>query len=145
MKQFFSMDLMNNIKGKIMTAFTILVLGIAFLFAISFRKVNDAFVIDQVILQKLILVQDSLDNCTLKVIDKEQKGARNGIGITIKKKYLPSEDSKRVFLSSMEPGLNGLKGKIENFNLILTCGKQTYVIDSLLYTEALKLHKDDLA
>lgn len=119
--------------------FALLVIATIGAYFMLFKKVNDKYVIDAVHLRKIQLVRDSLNGYSVKEYSKSTESLFIGIGVRIDKKYIPSENSKRIlFAGSREPGTNCSRDTIETFDIILEHDGKKKNISSLMFCKDLK-------
>lgn len=97
-----------------------------------YRKLKDKYIIEKVALIKVCLTGDSLNGYAIEDCRPCVVPQKIGIGITLSKNYVSDENSERMFLSSMEPGIRGIRDSIEVFDICLKTKEKTLNINGLL-------------
>lgn len=108
---------------------TLLLLSIVGCFFL-FKKQKEYYVIKAVDVKAVQLNGDSMSGYTISPFKVESKKIAWGISVQMFKEYVSGEDSPRqLFGGSMEPGVNGIKSRINHFDIVYKKDNRTIILN----------------
>ncbi len=131
------MALLNKNYGIVIYISLVLLFLSVVAYYFLYKKQKDYYVIKTFDVKTIQLNGDSIRGYTISPLKVESKKNAWGISVKMLKEYVSGEDSPRkLFCSSIEPGINGIKSKINHFNLIYKQENKTIILnDSLIAKE----------
>ena len=101
-----------------------------------FKKQKEYYTIKNVKVRAVQAMGNSVGGYTIIPFQRESKKIAWGVSVELSKEYVSGENSVRQLLGgSMEPGISGIKSKINHFNIVLKKGDNTVILNDSLFAK----------
>jgi hypothetical protein len=101
-----------------------------------FKKQKEYYTIKNVKVRAVQAMGNSVGGYTIIPFQRESKKIAWGVSVELSKEYVSGENSVRqLFGGSMEPGISGIKSKINHFNIVLKKGDNTVILNDSLFAK----------
>jgi hypothetical protein len=140
------MALFNSKYRVLYSVLVVFIILFILIYSFTFKKQKGYYFINNIEIKVISFLRDSLKGERVFTVTSDKINILKdwGVSIKISKKYVEGPNSKRYLLGgSMEPGIYGIKSKLDSFKIALKCKDKTIVINDYLITKEISSNSSE--